>query len=80
MKTKIEVNATPEEWRRFFGMPDVSALHNELINQAKDKIASGDYDPVNMMKQFVPENFQKIAEIQQQFWEGLFTKKSDSEK
>lgn len=75
MKTKIEVEATPEEWRRFFGMPDVSEVNDELIKQTKEKIASGEYDPLAMMKQFMPENMQKIADMQKNFWENLFQQK-----
>lgn len=80
MKTKIEVDATPEEWRRFFGMPDVSDLNVEFVKQAKEKIASGEYDPVNIMKQFVPGNLEKIAEMQQHFWENLFQQRSSTDK
>ncbi len=80
MKTKIVVDATPEEWRRFFGMPDVSEFHSELLNQIREKIASGEYDAFDMMKQFVPENFQKIADIQQDFWQSLFQQKPDVDK
>lgn len=75
MKVKFEIDATPEEWRRFFGMPDVSELHDELIKQAKEKIASGEYDPVTMIKNFMPDNVQKIADMQQNFWENLFNQK-----
>lgn len=80
MKAKIEIDASPEEWRRFFGLPDVSGLHAEMMDQAREKIASGDYDPLNVMKQFVPENFQKMAEMQQAFWESLFKPGSSTEK
>ena len=80
MKTKIEVDATPEEWRRFFGMPDVSELNAAFLEQAKEKIASGEYDAMNIMKQFMPANFEKIAEMQQHFWENLFQQKSDTDK
>jgi len=75
MKVKFEIDATPEEWRRFFGMPDVSELHESILKDAKDKVASGEYDPMTLMKQFTPENMQKLADFQQQFWENLFDKK-----
>ena len=75
MKVKFKIDATPEEWKRFFGMPDVSEIHNELIKQAKEKMASGGYDPLTMIKQFMPENMQKMTEMQQNFWENLFNQK-----
>ena len=46
MKVHFEIDATPEEWRRFFGLPDLSEVHAELIKEAKEKIASGNYDPI----------------------------------
>ncbi len=75
MKVKFEIDATPEEWRRFFGMPDVTELHQEILKQAQAKVQSGDFDPVAMMQQFMPGEVKKMAEMQQQFWENLFTKK-----
>ncbi len=74
MKVKLEIDATPEEWRKFFGMPDVTELHEELLQQIKQKMASGEYDPVSLMKQFMPDNVQKMADMQQNFWENLFKK------
>ena len=75
MKVQLEIDATPEEWRKFFGMPDVSELHEEIIKQAKDKINSGQYDPITLMQQFTPENLQKMTNMQQNFWESLFKPK-----
>ncbi|MCO7227073.1 DUF6489 family protein [Pleionea sp. CnH1-48] len=74
MKVNFEIDASPEEWRRFFGMPDVSSFHEELINQMKEKMASGEagYDPASLMKQFMPENMQQFANLQQNFWENMF--------
>ncbi|NVJ50604.1 MAG: hypothetical protein HWE13_00725 [Gammaproteobacteria bacterium] len=76
MKVKFEIDATPEEWRRFFGMPDVTELHEQLLNDAKEKIASGDYDAVAMMQSFMPEDLKKMADMQKNFWENVFNKKS----
>ena len=76
MKVKLEIDATPEEWRRFFGMPDVSEIHQQLLKDAQEKMASGDYDPVALMQSFMPEDMKKMADLQKSFWENLFNKKS----
>ncbi|NVJ59190.1 MAG: hypothetical protein HWE27_02310 [Gammaproteobacteria bacterium] len=74
MKVKFEIDASPEEWRKFFGMPDVSELHEQLIEKAKSKIESGEYDPVKLLQEFMPDDIKKVTDLQKQFWENLFNK------
>lgn len=38
MKMTIEVDCTPEEARRFLGLPDVSALNEHLVSEMKTRI------------------------------------------
>jgi hypothetical protein len=38
MKMTIEVECTPEEARRFMGLPDVSALNDHLVNEMKSRL------------------------------------------
>jgi len=38
MKMTIEVDCTPEEARRFLGLPDVSALNDHLVAEMKKRI------------------------------------------
>ena len=40
MKLSIEVDCTPEEARRFMGLPDVSALNDHIVNEMKKSIES----------------------------------------
>ncbi|PWK46423.1 DUF6489 family protein [Pleionea mediterranea] len=72
MKVNFEIDATPEEWRRFFGLPDTSEIHQALLEQAKQKIESGEYDPVTLLQQFMPDDVKKMAELQKDFWQNLF--------
>lgn len=76
MKVKFEIDATPEEWRRFFGMPDTSDIHRALLEQAKQKIESGEYDPVSLLQEFMPNDVKKVAELQKEFWQNLFKQSS----
>jgi hypothetical protein len=75
MKVKLEIDASPEEWRRFFGMPDMTDIHEELLKQAKQKMQQADFDPLAMMQQFMPKDFSTMAEFQKKFWENLFNQK-----
>ena len=38
MKMTIEVDCTPEEARRFMGLPDVSALNEHLVTEMKGRL------------------------------------------
>jgi hypothetical protein len=38
MKLSIEVDCTPEEARRFLGLPDVSALNDHLMSEMQKRI------------------------------------------
>lgn len=38
MKVTIEVDCTPEEARRFMGLPDVSSLNEHLLEQFRAKM------------------------------------------
>jgi len=38
MKISVEVDCTPEEARRFMGLPDVSVLNDHIIDEMKKRM------------------------------------------
>jgi hypothetical protein len=52
MKMTIEVDCTPEEARRFLGLPDVSALNDHLVGEMSKRIDAN-------MQLLSPEEFMK---------------------
>jgi hypothetical protein len=40
MKMTIEVDCSPEEARRFLGLPDVSALNDQLVDEMTKRVTS----------------------------------------
>jgi len=52
MKMTIEVDCSPEEARRFLGLPDVSGLHDHLVSEMSKRIDAN----INMLN---PEEFMK---------------------
>jgi hypothetical protein len=52
MKMTIEVDCSPEEARRFLGLPDVSALNDHLVTEMSKRIDAN----INMLN---PEDFMK---------------------
>jgi hypothetical protein len=52
MKMTIEVDCTPEEARRFLGLPDVSTLNDHLVSEMSKRIDAN----ISMLN---PEEFMK---------------------
>ena len=46
MKVKIEIDMKPEELQRFLGIPDVTAMREELLDFIKEKVAA---DPAGFL-------------------------------
>ena len=71
MKMTIEVDCTPEEARRFMGLPDVSALNDHLVNEMKGRIDANMamMAPDEIMKSWMAfgsgaqDQFRKLMEI-----------------
>ncbi len=64
MKVSVDVDATPEELRRFLGLPDLSPLNEELVATLRDRMqqeAEG-YDPFSVLRASAPamETFQRL--------------------
>jgi hypothetical protein len=70
MKMTIEVDCTPEEARRFLGLPDVSSLNDHLVEEMKKRAAANMamLSPDELMKNWMAlgagaqEHFRKLME------------------
>ena len=73
MKVKVEIDATPQELRSFFGLPDVEPVQNELMEKLRTSMASGleQYDPATLMKLYLPPQMPSFEAMQKSFWESL---------
>jgi hypothetical protein len=71
MKMTIEVDCTPEEARRFMGLPDVSALNEHLVTEMKGRLDANMsmLSPDELMKNWMAfgtgaqEQFRKLMEV-----------------
>lgn len=51
MEIKVEVHVTPEELRRFLGLPDVAGLQDDIIHFLRDKVgAASEFDASEFVK------------------------------
>jgi Family of unknown function (DUF6489) len=70
MKMTVEVDCTPEEARRFMGLPDVSALNEALVGEMQSRMAANlqAISPDELMKNWMAfgtgaqEQFRKLME------------------
>ena len=70
MKVTIEVDCSPEEARRFLGFPDVSPVHDMMLQQFKaaaDK-TSPFFDPEALAKLWMPLGGEAFQEFQRALW------------
>ena len=78
MKMSIDVDCTPEEARRFLGLPDVTALQEEFLEMLRDRLTTGltAMDPEQMAKswmamgmgQGLPQGLKEWEAVQKSFW------------
>ena len=70
MKITVDVECTPEEARRFMGLPDLTPVHDAYIAQMLDAVKSGGVSPDvldGMIKSWMP-----MGEVGVKLWQQLF--------
>ncbi|MCB1831720.1 MAG: hypothetical protein H6964_09790 [Chromatiaceae bacterium] len=68
MKINIEIDVTPEEFRKLMGWPDVQGFQNEIFDQIRNNMITGveGYDPLSVMQPYLAQSagamdaFQKL--------------------
>ena len=72
MKIEIELDMTPEEARRLMGLPDVSGLQAEMLEEMKRrmKAAVDASDPEAMLKAWMPMGGAGFEQFQRFLWDS----------
>jgi hypothetical protein len=71
MKMSVEIDCTPEEARRFLGLPDVSALNDHIVGEMTKRIDANMamLSPDELVKNWMAfgagaqEQFRKLMEV-----------------
>lgn len=73
MKIHFDIEATPQELRNFFGLPDLEPLQNEILDAVRKNMLTGmeGFDPASLMKPFLPEHLQMFTALQKVFWQAM---------
>ncbi len=73
MKITIDVDCTPDEARRFLGLPDVAPMQDVLIRQMQEQMSANlaAMDPEMLIKTWLPMGLQGLEQMQRVFWESM---------
>ena len=75
MKINVEVDCSPEEARRFMGLPDLSPVHDVFVAQMIDTVKNGVSPDLvtSMMRGWGP-----MGDAGMKVWQGLIDQVSGS--
>ena len=73
MKINISIDATPDELRRCFGLPDLGPLQDEALEMIRERMHGGveGYDALSLMRQFTGAGYPGWEGLQKAFWDSL---------
>ncbi len=70
MKVSIDIDCTPQEAREFLGLPDVSAMQNEMMAKIQSQMeeAVKGASPEELFKTWLPAGFENMDAMGKMFW------------
>ena len=73
MKLTVNVDATPQELREFFGLPNVQPLQEEMMEMLRERMLKGaaEFDPAVLLKPILPPQMQSVETLQKAFWDAF---------
>lgn len=78
MKINIEIDVTPEELKKLYGVPDITKLQGIVIDQVNEKLLSADAESLkSFIKPFFTDGM-KAVEAYQNFLSGFLRTMSPS--
>jgi Family of unknown function (DUF6489) len=73
MKISIDIECTPDEARRFFGLPDVIPVQEAMMGEIQRRMLAGleNMDAEALMKTWLPVGLQGMEQLQKMFWSQM---------
>lgn len=80
MKITLDIDCTPEEARRFLGLPDVSEVNKALAAEMQKRLTANisAMDAEQIMKTWVPAGMQGLEQMQKMFWQQMMAAKDSA--
>ena len=71
MKISFDIDCTPDEARRFFGLPDVSPVNDAFVKELTKRAGemAQEMDASKLMEQWMSAGVQGFGDIQEAFME-----------
>ncbi|HEY1301130.1 MAG TPA: DUF6489 family protein [Stellaceae bacterium] len=69
MKISLDVECTPEEARKFFGLPEVQALQEALLKEVQERLSANikAMDPKAMLEAWLPGTLKGFEQLREMF-------------
>lgn len=73
MKFIFDVECTPEEARRFLGLPDIAPMQERMMQELENRMAENlrALDPETLVKTWMPMTMQGWGDMQKMFWQQM---------
>ncbi len=73
MKVHFDIECTPEEARKFIGLPDVAPMQDAMMKEMQERLMDNmrSMDPETIMKTWFPTAAQNMSDMQKMFWSQL---------
>ena len=73
MKISIDIDCTPEEARKFLGLPDVAPLQTAFVEELEKRTMAGlkAMDSDALMKLWLPGSLENWERIQKAMWQQM---------
>jgi hypothetical protein len=70
MKVNFDIECTPEEARRFLGLPDIAPMQERMMAELENRMAENlrALDPETLVKTWMPMSMNGWGEMQKMFW------------
>jgi hypothetical protein len=75
----MNVECTPEEARKFFGLPEVAPMQDRLMAELEERMADNirTLDAETFIKTWMPATIQSWGEMQKMFWNQMGVQPGD---
>ena len=75
MKITINVDCTPDEARRYMGLPDVAPMQEAMLKEMQEQMMANvkAMQPAEMMQTWMPMGIESWLDMQKQFWTQMMS-------
>jgi Family of unknown function (DUF6489) len=82
MRITIDVDCTPDEARRFLGLPDVAPMQSALIDEVHKRMMANleAMEPETIVKTWLPIGLQGLESAQKMFWSQMQKAASEAQR